>query len=627
MSQRAKNLIIGRINQMIKVDKIVSPMDVIFDMLDGSLGKYQGANYRNFKQKVDYDFGQYLDLKDELQNPVVKMANDLKMKQTNFERIGTVAAREQDGGMEKLIQLGYSEKEVNAIKLTSDEQKLLNKMREVFDSQFPAVSQLSKDLYNQPVGKVKNYFSFMTDFKQMDDAEVFQRFGPNAQDFTSPTKNVEKGFLQKRVFAGKQKIQLNAMDVFLRHTDNVSYFQKMAKDAKMLFEVANSGAYKESAGDIGQLLVLEWLDLVARKGGMAGANQIAVIDMLRKNLGSAMLGFKLSSALIQWTPLIDAAGMIGPQWSASGAVTFATSKEWRQFITQFPEVRKRIGDDPLLREMVEGNWLEKLQAKSFIPLQEIDKATATSVTIGSYQKKMAEMGKKIDLTGKPNKEAMEYAQLMMRRTQSSSMFKDTPLALSRGALTGNRSIDKALFQFQNFVLTEWSRLRHDAWRVGIKTKDPIKAANIMFWMLMATLAVTGTRYLVQQGTEAVFGKKSEQSKFDFWKRIAMELGGKVPFMGNILGSYMYDNELIPIFEQVTETIAGADRAVNSKSSQAKAKGINQFLTGGAGIFLGVPGMLQTRDIIDRLIGPTKTGSTSSAIPKRSSSGGRLPPPP
>lgn len=601
LSQKFKNIISEGMDKANRIDKVITPIDVLMDILDGGKGTYDGAHMRLVKGKVDYDFNRYLNLKDSLQDSVSKLAKDLGLKKQNFERIGIVAAREQKGGIDKLKNNGFTEEQIKAVTLTNQERQLLDKMREVMNSKFPEVTKIMKDLYNQPIGKVENYFSFLTDWNAMDDAEVFKRMGPSVEEFGTPTKNVEAGFTKERKSATEQKIQIDAMNVFMKHTDNVSYLVSMAKDAKMIFEVINSKEYQESAGDLGQLLMLEWTDLVVRKGGKAGASQIALLDILRKNIGAGILGLKISSTAIQWTALVDGMGMIGPTWGTLGVKNVATSKSWREFILKFPEIRERAGGETVIREMIEGSFFTKLQSKGFIPLQMVDRITAMSVASGAYAKRMSELGLDIDLTKEPNKQAMEYAQLVVRRTQSSSLFKDVPLAVSRGALTGNRSLDRAIFQFQNFLLSRWSRIEHDAIRVGIKTKNVKQSVNVLFWITLASLLATGTRMAVRRMIDFLLGKEDDEELVEEATRSMMyEVLGTVPFLGNIFGSYMFDSELLPILQAPSGVIQGAKRTISGQSINTKAKGVNQFITSLMKIG-GIPGAAQAEQIIRDVI--------------------------
>jgi hypothetical protein len=606
LNQRFKNYAIGMANEAKKVDKVILPMDALFDWLDGAKGTFSGANTRLIKNKIDRGWNLYQTLKDDIQDPIVEKAVSLKMKDMNMERIGFVAAREQEGGMAKLEQLGYTEEEVNAVKLTEDEQTMLNMMRDAMEKEYPYVVDIMRKVYNQPVGKVKNYFSFMTDWSKTDEVEIYKRMGPGAEEFGLPTKTVEQGFTIPRRVMAKQKIKLNAMSIFLRHTDNTSYLRSLGRDIKMLFEIVNSGEYQKASGDLGQLLVLEWLDLMARKGGSAGGKKIALIDTMRKNLGAGMIGFKLSSAAVQWTEVIPAMGLIGPEYGMKGIFNIAVSHDWRKFVMKFPEIRNRSGGETAIQELTQGSAFRKLQAKAFLPLEKIDTWGAMSVAAGAYEKKMAELGKEIDLSKEPNQEAMEYAQQIVRRNQGVAGYKDTPLAISRGALTGSTSIDRAFLQFQNFVLFRWSRIRYEAIKAGIDAKDPLKVAGILFWTIMGMIAAVGTKMGVDALSDFVTGKESNNQ--GALKKFVYEAVGTVPFLGNLYGSYLYDNELIPIFSAPSQALQDLKKAISSKNENTRAKGLAGFITT-LMTLMGVPGMLQTQQLIKKAIPTTETAPT------------------
>jgi hypothetical protein len=552
-----------------------------------------------------------------------------------MERIGVVAAREQDGGLEKLLASGLNEAQVNAIKLTPDEQKVLDTMRATFEKEFPEIQGVMRDVYNQPVEKVKNYFSFMTDFKAMTESEIWERGGPiNPEQFGAPRKNIKEGSTIART-GGAQKIKLNAMDIFLNHTDNTSYLIEMGEDVKLLSEVASSPEFLQQVGDAGTLLVKEWLDVIARKGGAAGAVEMAGVDWMRKNVGAAILGAKLSTILIQPTSIFNAAGFIGSKYTALGVTDFATSKEWRQLVLGFPEIADRMGGEAFIRELAGDDWWSKVQRKGFVPMQKMDQITAGSVAAGAYRQKMAELGLPIDFNGPVNKEAMEYAQLAVRRTQSTGSFKDVPLAISRGALTNNRSVDRALLQFQNYGLNTWSRVRHDAIRAGINTKNPKKAIQIMSWLATSILAAAGVRVGLDEVQDLITGKKDDKEPGEeFVQTAALDAISNVPFLGQVAGMAIFDGDAMPLLSAPKDAVQGLIRALTSNTESAKLRGITDFI-GGVGSIAGVPGTYQAKRLVrDSIKDEKKTSSSSNkrlptppGLPSLSTSVKRLPTPP
>lgn len=593
-SQKFKNLIYEAMNRGNRIDKVLLPIDVLADMFDGGKGTYDGDNYKLLKGIHDSNFSDFLDLNDELVKGVNNEAQNFTPEQ--FEKMGFVAALMQESGKEKIQNLGYTGEE--AVELTTEEQKLLAKMKKNMHNQLPYVRQIMKELFNQEVNEVDEYFSFMTDFDAMEKTEFNLDEG-----FARPTKTVEIGFTKARKGAGKQKIKLNALDIYNKHMQNVAYLRTTAKDIKMTFEIVNTDEFKKTHGDLGQLLMLEWLDVMARKGGVGGSKQIALLDWMRKNLSAAVIGFKLSSIAIQPTAFIDGMGMVSPSYAIKGMSDVTTSKEWREFLMQFPELRDRTGGETAIAELIEGSKWQKFQAKGFIPLQFMDKITASAIVAGAYQQKMDELGLEIDLAAEPNQEAMDYAQMVMRRTQSSALFKDVPLAISRGALSGNRSLDRAFLQFQNFLLTRWSRIRYDAIGVSVNTKDPKKAVGVLFFIMMSIMAASGIRMGVRQIIDFITGDDNEEEN-QFLRSMLFEALGSVPFLGNIFGAFVYDNQLIPIIEAPKDIIAGAKKIYTGKKTETKLKGANEFITS-LSAFFGVPGSLQMQQLGRKLLDKEK----------------------
>ncbi len=614
VTQKMKNFVWSQANRMARVDKAITPMDSIFDLLDGGKASYDGANYRFFKGRIDAGYGRYLQRKDALQEPVIELANKYKFDERNFERIGVVAAREQDGGLEKLLASDFTEEQVNAVKLTKQEQEVLDKMRETFDSQFPEIKDTMRRVYNQKVEKVKNYFSFMTDWKAMDETEVFQRFGSQEpEQFGAPKKNVEAGFAKARV-GGDQRIKINALDVFMQHTDNTSYLLELGEMTKSLGEIAASPRYAELVGEQGQLLVREWLDTIARKGGAAGAQEISLLNTLRKNVGAGILGLKLSTVAIQPTALFDGVGFIGTKYTLRGSSDFVTNKQIREYTTKMPEIKDRMGGEAALRELSDDNWLQNVQMKGFMPMQTVDQWTAGSIAWGAYVKKMRELGRVIDTTKPYDTEALAYAQLAVRRTQSSGAFKDVPLAVSRGALTGNRSLDRAILQFQTFLLNRWSRIRHDAWRAGIREKDPKKAIPILTSIIMASIAGSGIRLGVNKTIDFITGKEDEDSVEEELKRgFIYEMTGNVPFLGTAVSMAVYDGEMFPILDAPKGVVSGLNRVITSDSEQAKLRGLTE-LTGSMGAMLGIPGSIQAEQLARGVLQEKKKPARAKSIP-------------
>ena len=84
ITQKFSNRIHSIMNRGASVGRNISPMDAFFDMLDGSLGTYEGANFRNFKGQVDAKWGKFIRRRLDNQGGAVDLANKYKLNTQNF---------------------------------------------------------------------------------------------------------------------------------------------------------------------------------------------------------------------------------------------------------------------------------------------------------------------------------------------------------------------------------------------------------------------------------------------------------------------------------------------------------------------------------------------------------------
>ncbi|MFH2013698.1 MAG: hypothetical protein ABIJ17_01885 [Patescibacteria group bacterium] len=601
IDKKLKNIYTKKLNQAHSLDLAISPVDVVVDVMDGNKS-YQGTIYKNFKARTDLNFKSFLENFFIFKEEIWDLAKKLNLNEKNFERIGVYAADQQENGRGKLLASKITQEEIENIKLNQSEKILYDTMRNRLDELRPQIEYMMKNVYNKPLGNVKNYFSFMTDFKSMDEAELYQRIGDNAEEFGHPKKNPNLSFSKERVKDRSQKIKINAMEVYLNHIENALYAINMGEDNKMLFEIANDPDLKEKIGAKGQRILLQWLDLISRKGGSEGSKQIKFLDTLRTNIGAATLGFKLSSILIQPTALFDGASLIGT-YAFKGMRDIATNKEYRQFVMDnMPEIKERLGDDPAYVEFSDNKTMAEIQKKGFWALQKFDQITATSVAWGAYLKYLNENDIQLDLDN-PYKEGIDYAQSVVRRTQSSPLFKDLPFVITRGGLTGNKSLDRLIFQFQSFMLNRWSLIRHDLYNLGIKEGDYKKAGNIAFYLMMANFAELGIRKISKELINLLTGSDDDKEiKDGITKEFIMTLLGNIPFVSQAVSALGYGSIPVPSLSLID---TGLDkiraRLIKGKKFKTKLKGIANLLEVLLSTTSQLPGISQATDIIENLI--------------------------
>lgn len=590
------------LNRLKKARMSIRPID----------GLAEATGMEQVKNRIDLSYSNYLDKLDNFAKQREEIVDRLKLKDTNMERIGIYAAKQQDGGYEKLANLGITEEAADAIKLTDAEKEYYEFGRKMFDEDFDEVKAYMQDVYNKDVGKVDNYVSFQTDFNAMSELEIYDRFGTLADDAVTRTKTVKKDFTESRTGSGGQKIKLNFDSILIRHKDNVSYMLNLGKDIKMYSEVLNDPTLRTKLGDLGTFAWKEYMSLMARKGGVDSQKQIATIDMLRRNLGVGVMAYKLSTALVQVSSLADAAATIGSKWVSIGVYDIASNREARKFIIDnFPEIREMIGDDIAFLELGD-DWLGKVQQAGFIPLRKLDALMRSTSAVAAYKKLASDAGITVDFA-KPNKVLIQKATKLVRQSQGSSSFKDSPLALTTGSFTGNVSVDKAIFQFQSFMLNRWENIERQIWREGFGSGNYVKGFTAVFWMVVAAGIIEESSRRVSRGAvNLITGEDKEEDPF-----IETVIGNttkNVPIAGNIMNSLAYDSNPVPFINAAEMTLGGYKRAATGVETSTKVKGAIDAGLGTANLLFGIPGTVQAGQLIKPFVGE-KEGSGNKELDK------------
>lgn len=560
------------------------------------------------KQDLDLDFGNYLPYNDERFATLDEIITRNDLTQGNVERVGVYAISQQEGGTERLVaNNGIPEEAIKNLTLNEGEQELYNYIVAENERGYPIVKKLAQDLYNVDVGKVKNYVSFHSDMDSMNDLQIYDRFGARPEDAMTDQhlkKNVEKGFIESRAKFANNPLQLDIAKVFTRHWDDVAWMDTMARDVKMYAEIVNSPEMREKLGDVGTLAWRQWLDLMARKGGVEGSHRIKALDTLRKNIGAGILGFRLSSALVQFSSFADTIGTMGAEYATKGARNIATSKEWRNFIMDnFPEVRKAMGDDLAFREFGD-DFFGKMANYGLKPLEVLDNLMRSTAASAAYEKIADERGVEVDLAN-PDLDIIQEATRLMRFSQGSSFFKDQPLAITAGyGITENRSVNKTIFTFQSFMLNRWDNIKRQIWRQGIKEKNYSKAFMSLFWLIIFSAALEeGIRRGTRKITDLITGDTTDEK--GFVGSAATNIVQGVPILGQLVSSLTYSSNPVPVISAFEESLAGIKSAITGKSRATKAKGaIKAF--GGIGSLFGIPGSSQAAQLGGKAIKGTQS---------------------
>lgn len=581
VSDKFKNVFRAIRNYSVNAGNALLPMKHFFQAL--------GAPYdRHIMAPMQLKYRTYRGEYSAVSTAVIDLNAKLKLDEKNFRRIAVHLINGQETGYEKLLNT-YSTAEVDSVlaePLTKNEQEMANLWRRYLDEARPALADFMARVHNKQLKEVAGYYPFKTDFELTQNMDVGERI----MESFGLKKNIELGFTKEREGAGNQKVRIDGLNVFLEHMDDVLYAVHLGEHIKTTQEMVRTERFKKAAGDAGQYLTGEWLDLMARKGGVQGNSARGVVEFLnyvRHTTGRASLALNPSSVLVQGVALLDGAGLIG-NWAYQGAKDI-WSPAWRAFVKKNSVlIANRIGDDPAYAEFNEG----ALDKTVFTPTKWTDGKTAAAVFIGAYQKYLSDNNLTVDFN-KPNIDGILYAENIVTATQGGGQFMELPLMITKGIGLGDfPAWSKTVTQFQSPVFFKWANLTSTGAR-AVRDGNYGLATQIAFYNLVGTAAEMSVRHMTKfamlAGVSAVLGvgfKEEEEKSFllDYFETLI----GNIPMVGNAVSVFAYEKLPAPALQAIYSLVESGHNVFASDDPEKQQKWIEVAALQLAGVGFGIP---------------------------------------
>lgn len=615
--ENVSNRILDGLNSARKLDKMLQPKDVMFDMMDGGKGKYDGWVSKNINMPIDRAYQRELEMREAFIAPVRDLQKKLKLTDAQAERIGVYAHMQQKDGYGHLVDSGVSDETIGKImkSITPEEKQVYQAMRTMLDETLPAVQSVMKELYGQQVKPVRDYFPMPRDWARYD-AEVptiakgtFDEHGTWKMlelDYEPRGVSAEKGFTKNRVAGGRGAIKVNAFEIFQQHMQDVAHLLAMQKVLHEIGQTVRGEDFKAKYGDMGQDLTLDWLNTVARQGRTG--KRFAWLDSLRNNTSKSIVGFRIASQFVHSANVPLAIARTGANnWRVGLDDSFSEAGQ-ALLHAHFQETFERGGGEPALQDAIKAktDW-------AFAVQRIIDQKNAQATVLGMYKKLMEEKGVYNYLTAPFDEVAGGQARIMARRAVASPLYKDIPLALSRGG-----SLGKMFFQFQNTFLDQWSNIRYDLASAGVKQTayaakrgdlegaqaPALLAAKMALAVSAMILIESGIKFGVKQATLAATGNETEGSD-EYFKKVGEDLAKRVPGMGQAMSMVLYGESGMPSVDVLTGIAKGGIRTAHDLNSdkatlEQKQEAVRGLVTGTAEM-AGVPGASQVGEVAHDVI--------------------------
>jgi len=566
----------------------------VTDIMDGSQD-YRGQNTR-YQQKISRKVGNAELTSNSLLEDVFDKIKGVKTKWTEEEQaimeVHMLMDMEANTQAQQLISNRGWKKLPN---LTEEMKVTIDLMRGTFDKYVDNIAAVYEEHNNKEFERVDNYFPLKYEKKKGALPE------PTIGQQIARSKRTEQGFT-----FGRQKgvKRVPRVDVFAQFEEAIREQQYYLNVQPTLIEVSSlisDEAYMEVAGDKAVNWWADYIDAVSNKGRLSRSTHNAWLARKRINLSRAILGYKLSSVLMQPMAIFDA---MAYTYGRFGAV--ATSRLLTHFAGAFldptytgrvkrqsPALQLRDGGELAIEE-IEGakvregmnkiGLIDKYQRNSLKPLQWLDLKTASAVAQSTYRTLKA--------TGLSDAEARLESDLIMNITAGSSEIADRPMILMMGEEL------RTLFTFQTFLLNRWGIISHDLIGAGIKDGNITRKGRALIGLMILAMGGGFEDEVRGKLFELVSGKKLKGEK-NFIKSALMTIPESVPILGQILRSKLsYGQSFsVPLTRTIENVVTGFQMLSSDKKS-TQERGMLK-ISESLATYFGVAGTAQLSDLIER----------------------------
>lgn len=455
-------------------------------------------------------------------------------------------------------------------------------------------------VYERVTGrKFQKFPDYVTALKyQGDQGSLVDEIGRNQK--YRPNKNNSLSFTEREANSKLMRWDFENLVMETMH-DQEWYANVMKKvvDAEDVLQhpsyVKHMGESYENAKDLWN----EYLSAIKNRG----ANSVSrpgdqILRTARSNLNHAVLGYKLSSIMMQPMAVIDAVSYASTRYGARAAkeILAEVGKSWinpkhaQKIIMGSKALRVRQGGELAIKESLEQaekigskNAYQKFMKGSLSLMREADVRTAAGVQ-EAFKKILARHGvKNVD----------READYLMNLVSGNSEVTQRPLILSQGEGA------KLLFTFQTFFLNRWSLMMHDMILKGtFSSSYKQKMKSLVGMMILASGAVAEDEAR-KRLYELTTGKEMDQAERSFLSTLSQTTIENIPLFGGMVTAARQGGDNAPPVVRVLENlIRGSKQMVAGKTDYSKGKGARKAAEGVATL-AGIPGTAQIFDLIER----------------------------
>ena len=605
----------------------------VADILDG-VRRYKGFNVA-LQKKVSHSVAKAMQRSEQVIKEALDYISAIKNEFTKEEQAIMAFNMAKDQGLYSQAQalIGayageYGWKTEADLVMTQEMTHAVNVLRGTFAKTVDYLAAVYEEIENKPFIKGENYFPNKYD----------KNFDKNV-DLDAPTigemqnyqgKQINKGFTIARMKGVKKVLRTDIFNVFAEAISEQQYYMGVQPVLNEIANIVKQPAYQERVGKVGVQWWDRYLKGVANKGRSLNRGIFdAWLREKRLNISKAVLGYKLTSAILQPTAIIDAYAYVYLNHGALAAnelilqlaANLSVPGYTKRTVAKSLGLQLRKGDagEQVLQELANDRTSSRLSRAltkgGMWALRGLDIKTAASVqkTMYNYFRRK----------GMDQEAAQREADFVMNLTQGSSEIGDVPLVLMEGEAY------RTLLTFQTFVLNRWGLITHDIIRSGIMKGGimsvPRKLKGLLALFLLSLAG--GVENILRKTIGELTTGKEYPEKFNFWQQSLLTVPEAAPVVGSLLTSAIEYGQgaSVPLSRLAENIVKGSMALVNPTGDTKKEQEISRTkgalkLSEALATYYGVSGSAQAFDFIDRLVIPeasTKSagGSNTNLMPE------------
>ena len=582
----------------------------VADMIDGFNG-YQGENAKYIKQLGAKETTAKENTR-AIVNSALEEIQNLGVEELTAEQQirMMINIRHREGAFDQVKTLMEKNGLKEIPKLTDQENKIIEILKKYTNQHTDDIAAVFEEIENQPFHKLKEYvlpIKYEKEFNLVPSQTIEQGRFRTTQTF--------KGFTYERQKGVEKTPRTDILAIFEEAINSQQWYLNMQPELENIKYLVKSEEYLAKGGEMASNWWRNELDIVARRGWSATAHSNPILRQGRINLNQAILGYKISSILMQPFAVFDAMAYAQSRYGTMAVLEIIKefSKAWiipkyaKNIIAESPVLQQRQAGELAIEETLKKVGKTKGLVNGFIRggmslLQKADVRTAAGIQQG-LENILIKYG-----ISNPKGESEFLMNLVSGSNEVS--YRPHILASGEGARTW--------FTFQTFFLNRWGILIHDLIKSGV-IKGGGETGWSGLWKRMSALIGLGIfiagSIAENQSRKAIYetttGKKLPNQSTA--KTAMMFIPEQVPYFGNLIEAADRGGDANPPVIRTLENIfSGGASAIKGKTTKTQIKGGLKAVEAGVTLGVGIPGTAQFFDLMERIfLGGKETSSLQS----------------